>query len=92
MTIVAFIAVWKTLGTLCLAWLIGGPVFVWLSGRSKEKVILSWRSVVRRSFPWAVPLFILSIIFVLFAEAASTAELSLIENLARPDVLRTFAF
>ncbi|MBR0964060.1 CopD family protein [Bradyrhizobium diazoefficiens] len=92
MTIVAFIAVWRTLGTLCLAWLIGGPVFVWLSGRSKEKVILSWRSVVRRSFPWAVPLFILSIIFVLFAEAASTAELSLIETLARPDVLRTFAF
>jgi putative copper export protein/mono/diheme cytochrome c family protein/peroxiredoxin len=91
-TIIAFITLWKTLGTLCLAWLIGGPVFVWLSGRSKEKVILSGRSVVRRSFPWAVALFTLSIIFVLSAETASTAELSLKETFAQPDVLRTFAF
>lgn len=87
----AFSAIAKTAGQLSLAWLTGGMVFLWLSGPSRDALILSWRARAISFFPWAAAILLLASAAGLLARVAGIAQLPLHHILLEPGILLSFA-
>lgn len=82
----------KLAGHLSLVWLIGGVVFLWLSGPADDPVIREWR---RRTTGWFAPaaaVLPLALLLGLLAQAALVSQLSIAELVTTTQQLERFSF
>ena len=66
----------RAVGSLSLAWLIGGAAFLLSSRPSADPILRAYRSRVSRSFLWAVWICVLAIITGLLAQTLATVDWS----------------